>query len=118
MAKDQEALTEVKSEINELIDKLSNHSLQSSELLDILDVLKQVEKQLDSSKNPQSLVIKMINYLRSMAMKGNIHFPKDEESLIIELGAYGQKAGLNGQYMADFSDKSQFYGFAEEIPQH
>ncbi|KRK63859.1 hypothetical protein FC72_GL001098 [Companilactobacillus tucceti DSM 20183] len=53
-----------------------------------------------------------------MALKGKIHFLKPEEDLIIDLGYFGQKAGLNGQYMADFSDKSQFYSFTEQIPHH
>lgn len=109
--------SDVKNAIGELTKGLSSYD-QSSELLDIIDVLGQVSKKIDSSKNPESLVIKMINYIRSMAMKGEIHFLKPEENLIIDLGAFGQKAGLNGQYMADFSDKSQFYSFNEKMPQH
>lgn len=109
--------TDVKAAIEELTKGLANYD-QSSELLDIIDVLGQVAKKIDSQKNPESLVIKMINYIRSMAMKGKIHFLKPEESLIIDLGTFGQKASLNGQYMADFSDKSQFYSFNEEMPKH
>lgn len=117
-------MTEVKTSsdakiaIEDLNKGLLKYDNQSSELLDIIDVLNQVEKKVDSDKNPESLIIKMINYIRSMAMKGKIHFLKPEESIIIDLGTFGQKAGLNGQYMADFSDKSQFYSFNEEIPRH
>ena len=59
-----------------------------------------------------------VNCIRSVALAGRIHFPKKEEVLIIDLGVLGQRAGLNGVYMADFSDKSQFYSIFEEIPRH
>ncbi|MDN6771361.1 MAG: bacteriocin immunity protein, partial [Lactococcus sp.] len=36
----------------------------------------------------------------------------------IQLSIIGQKAGLNGAYMADFSDKSQFYKFGQQVPCH
>lgn len=117
-------MTEVKTSsdaklvIENLVKGLLSYENQSPELLDIIDVLNQVEKKIDTNKNPESLVIKMINYIRSMALKGKIHFLKPEEDLIIDLGYFGQKAGLNGQYMADFSDKSQFYSFTEQIPHH
>jgi len=110
--------SEVKAAIGELLKELTNYDNQSPELLDIIDVLGQVEKKIDKKKHPETLVIRMVNYIRSTAMKGQIHFLKPEESIIIDLGVFGQKAGLNGQYMADFSDKSQFYSFTEQMPRH
>ncbi|MFD1418503.1 bacteriocin immunity protein [Companilactobacillus keshanensis] len=110
--------SEVKTAIEALTKGLLNYDNQSPELLDIIDVLGQVEKKIDEKKHPETLVIRMINYIRSVSMRGKIHFLKPEENIIIDLGTFGQKAGLNGQYMADFSDKSQFYSFTEQMPRH
>ncbi|MHC9533466.1 bacteriocin immunity protein [Dellaglioa sp. BT-FLS60] len=105
-----------KKYIYDLISTLKLRQNQSPELLDIIDVLSQVYKKLDSAKNPPALINRLVNYIRSISIKGKIHFPSNEESLIIELGVIGQKAGLNGLYMADFSDKSQFYSYLEKMP--
>ncbi|MBO2717464.1 bacteriocin immunity protein [Lactiplantibacillus plantarum] len=104
--------------IKGLIVRLSGWSDQSGDLLDIIDVLMQVDKKITTTKNPEALVNRLVNYIRSVAIKGRLHFPDEEEKLMIDLGIIGQKAGLNGAYMADFSDKSQFYGMLEEVPQH
>jgi hypothetical protein len=88
----------------------------SPELLDIMDVLLQVIKNISSTKNPAALVNRLVNYIRSIALASRIHFSKPEEDLIIKLEIFGQKAGLNGAYMADFSDKSYFYKWSEEVP--
>ncbi|WP_102115701.1 bacteriocin immunity protein [Lactiplantibacillus plantarum] len=104
--------------IKGLIVRLIGWSDQSGDLLDIIDVLMQVDKKITTTKNPEALVNRLVNYIRSVAIKGRLHFPDEEEKLMIDLGIIGQKAGLNGAYMADFSDKSQFYGMLEEVPQH
>lgn len=82
---------------------------------DITDVLLQVNKQIDTSKNPEALVNRMVNYIRITASSEKLHFSKADEKLIIDLGMIGQQAGLNGQYMADFSDKSQFYSYTDRL---
>ncbi|MBK4759020.1 bacteriocin immunity protein [Enterococcus faecium] len=51
-------------------------------------------------------------------MKGRLHYSSKEENLIIQLGEFGKKAGLNGLYRGEFSDKSQFYKFTESIQRH
>ena len=80
---------------------------------DITDVLLQVNKKIDTSKNPEALVNRMVNYIRITASSEKLNFSKADEKLIIDLGVIGQRAGLNGQYMADFSDKSQFYSYTD-----
>jgi predicted RND superfamily exporter protein len=105
-------------EISLLVNYLESRDDKSSGLLDIIDVLKQVYKNLEDAKNPEALLNKLINYIRSVAMQYKIHFPSKEEKLIIDLEVLGQRAGLNGRYMADFSDKSQFYSLLENIPRH
>ena len=59
---------------------------------------------------------RLVNYIRNAALKGRLHFDKQEESLMIDLGVHGQKAGLNSIYQGDYSDKSQFYSIKEQIP--
>lgn len=114
--KEKDIRTNTKLYVKELYDLLLERDDQSSELLDIIDVLLQVYKKIDEVKNPEALVNRLVNYIRIIASTGRIHFPTDQEKLIIELGVIGQKAGLNGLYMADFSDKSQFYSIFEKIP--
>lgn len=118
MQRESELRQQAQEAIKGLIVRLSGWSDQSGDLLDIIDVLMQVDKKITTAKNPEALVNRLVNYIRSVAIKGRLHFPDEEEKLMIDLGIIGQKAGLNGAYMADFSDKSQFYGMLEEVPQH
>lgn len=104
--------------IDRLIAILDNREAKSAKLNDIIDVLRQVSKNLPTAKNPEALVMRLINYIRSVSMAGRLHYSKEEENLIINLEMIGQKVGLNGQYMADFGDKSQFYSIFEQIPKH
>ncbi|KRK45725.1 bacteriocin immunity protein [Dellaglioa algida] len=109
-------IVEAKTDIQNLRTLLEEHQPKSTGILDIDDVLTQVYKKLDSSHNPEALINRLVNYIRSIALADHLHFPENQEKLIIGLSAIGQKAGLNGLYMADFSDKSQFYSYIEEIP--
>ena len=104
--------------VTELYKKLKSRDSKTSGLLDILDVLIQVQKNLSTVKNPEALVNRCIQYIRSVAIKDKLYFPPAEENIIINLEVIGQKAGWNGSYMADFSDKSQFYKLSESIPHH
>lgn len=107
---------EVKETIHDLYNMLSKREDQKSELLDINDVLLQVYKKIDDSKNPEALVNRLVNYIRNAALKGRLHFDKQEEALMIDLSVLGQKAGLNSIYQGDYSDKSQFYSYKEQVP--
>ena len=107
-----------KEYIHELYNSLNTHENMSPELLDILDVLLQVYTKIDNEKNPEALVNRLVQYIRSLSLKGRLHYSHLEEKWLIELGLIGQKAGLNGLYRGDFSDKSQFYKFTENIPRH
>lgn len=102
----------------ELYDMLANGDNQSGHMLDILDVLLAVYKKLDKAKHPERLINRLNQYIRITASTGKINFSSEAEQLIIELGTIGQKAGINGSYMADFFDKSQFYQFGERVPYH
>lgn len=105
-----------KQYIKELDGLLRQRPDQTPPMQDITDVLGQVYLKLDKAKNPEALVNRMVNFVRIKASVGKIHFAKPQESLLIELAWIGAKAGLNGQYMADFSDKRQFYSLLEPMP--
>ncbi|MCI1689596.1 MAG: bacteriocin immunity protein [Leuconostoc mesenteroides] len=107
-----------KNIIENLTAELTNGTNKSSQMLDIIDVLNQVNKNIEKEKYPERLLNKLVNYIRAVALDGKISFDKSEEDKIVEIGVGGQRSGLNGQYMADFTDKSQFYGVLEEIPRH
>ena len=111
-------INQAQTNIKELLGILNNYEKKQSELLDIIDVLAQVYRKLPETKNPEALLNRLVNYIRSVALAGHIHFPTNEEKLIADIGVLGQRAGLNGVYMADYSAKSQFYSIFEEIPRH
>lgn len=111
-------INQAQTNIKELLGILNNYEKKQSELLDIIDVLAQVYRKLPETKNPEALLNRLVNYIRSVALAGQIHFPTNEEKLIADIGVLGQRAGLNGVYMADYSAKSQFYSIFEEIPRH
>ncbi|MFT8406391.1 MAG: bacteriocin immunity protein [Liquorilactobacillus nagelii] len=100
-----------------LLQQLDKKTDRPAELLDIIDVLLQVYTKLDQTKDPAVLINHFINYLRSTALKGKLHFPPAEEKTIIELEVLGQKAGINGNYLGGYTDKSQFYSIFEHVPQ-
>ncbi|KRM05773.1 hypothetical protein FC89_GL001483 [Liquorilactobacillus ghanensis DSM 18630] len=105
-----------KNNIKKLLQQLDQTSARPAELLDIIDVLLQVYSKLDQTKEPAVLINHLINYLRSTALKGKLHFPPAEEKIIIELEILGQKAGINGNYLGGYNDKSQFYNIFEQVP--
>ena len=105
-----------KQYIKELYGLLRHEPNPTPQLLDITDVLAQVYRKLDTAKNPEALLNRMVNYIRVKAKAGYYIFPKPQESLLGELAWFGAKAGWNGAYMSDFSDKRQFYGLLEPMP--
>lgn len=105
-----------KQYIKELYGLLRHEPNPSPQLLDITDVLAQVYRKLDTTKNPEALLNRMVNYIRVKAKAGYYTFPTPQESLLGELAWIGAKAGWNGAYMSDFSDKRQFYGLLEPMP--
>lgn len=110
--------TEIQAICRDLYQVLDQRSSKNSQLLDILDVLQQVIKTVPDTSNPVALVNRLVNYIRIVASTGELHFSGSSEKLMIQLGVIGQKAGLNGAYMADFADKSYFYRPFEKYPQH
>lgn len=104
----------VKNNIHQLYNSLQDRELKSSELLDITDILLQVYTKLDSVNNPEALINRLVNYIRSVSLKGKIKYNAEEEKAMIDLAEFAQKAGLNGLYRGDFSDKSQFYSYFDK----
>ncbi|CAD5902718.1 bacteriocin immunity protein [Carnobacterium maltaromaticum] len=110
----------VKENIHELYNSLIKRSGSATSLLDITEVLLQVYIKIDTTENPEALVNRLVNYIYSVGLKGRIKLAPVEGDLLIELGVFAQRAGLNGLYRADFSDKSQFYSYFDknQMPRH
>lgn len=98
-----------KEYIHKLYNSLCEKEEQSVEVLDILDVLRQVYVKLDEEKKPEFLVNRLVQYIRSVSLEGRLHYTKEEEQLMMNLSKIGQKAGINGLYRGNYGDKSQFY---------
>lgn len=102
-----------KENTHTLYNSLMAHPDKSNALLDITDVLLQVYLKIDTVKNPEALVNRLANYIYSVGF-GKIHLAKDEEHLLIDLGAFGQRAGWNGVYRGDYTAKADFFSYADE----
>lgn len=81
----------------------------NSGLKDITDVLIQVNKTIETNKYPERLVSKLVAYIYSMGPAHKIFFPKEQESIINELGVIAQKAGNTGLYYASTDTKDDFF---------
>lgn len=114
--KNEVLIDQAKDTIDQLYDLLSARPDQSATLLDITDVLEQVYKKLDTAKNPEALLNKLVNYIRFKGKVAKLCFPKPQEALIDDLAWIAIKAGWNGSYRADFEDKRQFYSLFEKMP--
>lgn len=108
-------IEKTKNYIHNLYDSLMEHSDKNSALLDITDVLSQVYLKLDTAKNPEALVNRMVNYIYIVGFS-NINLSKDENDNLNELGDSAKRAGWNGVYRGNSVDKSQFYSIFEKMP--
>ncbi|MBO1307283.1 bacteriocin immunity protein [Enterococcus sp. 669A] len=99
--------------VHDLYNCLVKQPDPSEGLQDIVDVLLQVYKKLDTAKNPEALVNRLVNYIYSVGLASRVHFDKKEEQLLIDLSVIGQRAGLNGVYRSNTSDKTQFFGYLD-----
>lgn len=95
--------------IHDLYNRLIKRPNLSETLTDITDVLLQVYRKLDDTKNPEAIVNRWVNYIYRVGFDHRIHFDKAEESLLIELGVIAGRAGFNGVYRSDAGSKAQFY---------
>jgi len=94
--------------LEDLLIKRDDYKTNSG-LQDITDVLEQVNKTVAKNKYPERLISKLVSYIYSMGPANKIFFPKDQESLINDLGVIGQKAGNAGLYYASFDTKADFF---------
>ena len=100
--------------IHDLYNRLIKRPNLSETLTDITDVLLQVYRKLDDTKNPEAIVNRLVNYIYRVGFDHRIHFDKAEESLLIELGVIAGRAGFNGVYRSDAGNKAQFYSVFDE----
>ena len=95
--------------IHELYNLLYNDGQNNRGKDDITDVLLQVYKTIDQQKNPARFVSKLVTYIYSVGFNNHVHFDKEEESLVNQLGVIAQKSGWNGLYEANYNFKSEFF---------
>lgn len=107
----QNAQTLVHDLYNELIQRE-----QTPELTDITDVLLQVYKKLDTVKDPEVWVNRLVNYIYLVGKAGNVEFGHNAEAKLIALGDISKLAGWNGHNRAAYNDKMQFYGVLDPKP--
>ena len=95
--------------IHDLYNRLIQQANPQPKLVEINEVLLQVYQTLETEKNPEPLINRLVNYIYRVGFDNRIRFDREEESLIIELGTIANRAGLNGVYRSAAGDKSQFY---------
>lgn len=100
--------------IDELYNSLMKRTEKTTDLQNVTDVLLKVYETLPESKNPESLLSKLVNYIYIVGFNV-LHLTKEEESLLISLGDMSKRSGLNGRYSANFTDKSEFYSYFDKI---
>lgn len=113
MKKETIAKKDSQERAQELIHDLYNRLIQrpnpQPKLIEINEVLLQVYQTLETEKNPEPLINRLVNYIYRVGFDHKIHFDREEEALMIGLGTIANRAGLNGVYRSDASDKKQFY---------
>jgi hypothetical protein len=109
LTKKELTILTMKENIHELYNALKNRPEQTQAIEDITDVLLQVYQTIDDSKNPEALVNRLVNYIYGVGHAGNLTLGKEAEANLIALGGFGQRAGWNGSFRADYSAKSQFF---------
>lgn len=103
------------AQIHDLYNDLMERE-QTPALIDITDVLLQVYKKLDTVKNPEVWVNRLVNYIYIVGKASNVGFNRQEEAMLIALGDISKLAGWNGGNRAAFNDKMQFYGPLDPKP--
>ncbi|WP_125568435.1 bacteriocin immunity protein [Companilactobacillus insicii] len=106
-----------RDEAKELIHGLYNYLIKlpnpSTGLLNITDVLLQVYTKIDDTKDVDTLINHLVNYIYVEGFD-SINLPKEQESQLIDLAHMAKKAGWNGRNLSDFTDKSQFYSYFDK----
>lgn len=91
----------------EIVHDLYN-SIDQRNMEDIKEVLIKVYKKLDDFRENEPLINRLVNFIYFTAFNQNLHFSKEQESLIRKLSEIGKKAGINGVYRSAYGDKTQF----------
>ena len=108
----------IKKHIHQLYNSLMKKENKNSALLDICDVLLRCYQIVDQEKYPERLINRLVNYIYVLGHDNHIGFYDDDAVSLRYLANVGKRAGINGVYRANITDKSQFYGLFDDIPKH
>lgn len=75
---------------------------------DVKEALLKVYKKLDTVNDDVPVINRLVNFLYFKGFTEHLKFTSSQDKLISELSHIGGKAGLNGSYRSDYTDKSQF----------
>lgn len=99
-------LWKCKETVHQLYNSISENS--GVELDEIKEVLLKTYVKLDKTKDCTALINRLVNFIYFKGYPGNLKFTDSQIALINELTQIGKKAGINGIYRGDYTDKSQF----------
>lgn len=96
-----------------IVYQLYNHLIARADknkgLRDITDVLLQVYTEIDSSKYPELLENRLVNYILIVAVDNHVLFDTYEKKRILELENIAKNFGATINYQAGCVSKAQFY---------
>lgn len=94
-------------ESKQIVHDLYN-SLNQSDIEDIKEVLLKVYTKVDDSKEKESPINRLVNFIYFTAFNQELRFNEEQENMIRELSELGQTAGMNGAYRSSYGDKTPF----------
>lgn len=97
----------MKCESKQIVHDLYN-DLDQSDMKDIKEVLLEVYKKLEDNKENVPLINRLVNFIYFTAFNKKLHFSEEQENMVRQLSAIGQRAGLNGVYRSNYGEKTQF----------
>lgn len=77
----------------------------------------QVYQALGNHKHPEILIGQLVNYITFRTFNQGL-FLGNREKVLQTLANFAKAAGLNSKVKSDFTDKSQFYSWKQEILRH
>lgn len=96
-----------------IVYQLYNHLIARADknkgLRDITDVLLQVYTKIDSSKYPELLENRLVNYILIVAVDNHVLFDTYEKKCILELENIAKNLGATINYQVGCVSKAQFY---------
>lgn len=92
----------------QIVHDLYNDLADNNDLAELKEVLMKVYKKLDTLKDDAPLINRLVNFIYYKGYTEHWKLTVKQEDLIQQLAQIGSKAGLNGAYLSDYGNLSQF----------